>query len=66
MLNHDQFLLSIVFYFFYLFGEFAEVLILSGKSDAYKKIIFIVERVHFHVRVGVKNLTKYFFRRILC
>ena len=32
MLNHNQFLLSIVSYFFYLFGEFEEVLILKGKS----------------------------------
>ena len=60
MRNHNQFLLSIVSYSFYLFGDFAEVLILTGKSDAYKKLICIVERVHFHVRVGVKNLTKYF------
>ena len=60
MCNHNQFLLSIVSYFFYLFGEFAEVSILTGKSDAYNKLICIVERVHFHVRVGVKNLTKYF------
>ena len=36
MLNHNQFLLSIVSYSFYLFVEFAEVLILKGKSDAYK------------------------------
>ena len=36
MLNHNQFLLSIVSYSFYLFVEFAEVLILTGKSDAYK------------------------------
>ena len=48
MCNHNQFLLSIVSYSFYLFGEFAEVLILRGKSDAYKKLICIVERVHFH------------------
>ena len=60
MCNHNQFLLSIVSYSFYLFVEFAEVLILTGNSDAYKKLICIVERVHFHVRVGVKNLTKYF------
>ena len=53
--NHNQFLLSIGSYSFYLFGEFAEVLILTGKSDAYKKLICIVERVYFHVRVGVKN-----------
>ena len=62
--NHNQFLLSIVSYSFYLFVEFAEVLILNGKSDAYKLLICIVERVHFHVRhvrVGVINLTKYFF-----
>ena len=59
MRNHNQFLLSIVSYSFYLFGDFAEVLILTGKSDAYKKLICIVERVHFHARVGVKNLTKY-------
>ena len=51
MCNHNQFL---------LFGQFAEVLILTGKSDAYKKLICIVKRVHFHVRAGVKNLTKYF------
>ena len=61
MLNHNQFLLSIVSYSFYLYVEFAEVLILKGKSDAYKKLICIVERVLFHVRVGVINLTKYFF-----
>ena len=36
MLNHNQFLLSIVSYSFYLFVEFVEVLILKGKSDAYK------------------------------
>ena len=35
MLNNNQFLLSIVFYSFYLFGEFEEVLILRGKCDAY-------------------------------
>ena len=35
MINHNQLLLSIV-YSFYLFVEFAEVLILKGKSDAYK------------------------------
>ena len=38
MLNHNQFLLSIVSvvsYSFYLFVEFAEVLILKGNSDAY-------------------------------
>ena len=56
MLNHNQFLLSIVSYSFYLFVKFAEVLILKGKADAYKELICIVERVHFHVRVGVKNL----------
>ena len=39
MLNHNQFLLSIVSYSFYLFGEFEEVLILKGKSDAYKLLI---------------------------
>ena len=60
MCNHNQFLLSIVSYSFYLFGEFAEVLILTGKSDSYNKLICIVGRVHFHARVGVKNLTKYF------
>ena len=46
---------AIVSYSFYLFGEFAEVLVLTGKSDAYKKLICIVERVHFYVRVGVKT-----------
>ena len=51
MLNRNQFLFSIVSYSFYLFGEFEEVLILKGKSDAYKELICIVERVHFHVRV---------------
>ena len=60
MCNHNQFLLSIVSYSFYLFGDFAEVLILTGKYDVYNKLICIVERVHFHVRVSVKNLTKYF------
>ena len=61
MLNHNQCLLSIVSYSFCLFVEFAEVLILTGKSDAYKELICIVKRVHFHVRVGVINLRKYFF-----
>ena len=62
MLNHNEFLLSIFSYSFYLFGESAEVLILTGKSEGYKPLLIcIVERVHFHVRVGVKNLTKYFF-----
>ena len=37
-----QFLLS-TSYSCYLFGEFAEVLILTGKSDAYNKLICIVE-----------------------
>ena len=37
MLNHNQFLLSIVSYSFYLFVKFAEVLILKGKANAYKK-----------------------------
>ena len=60
MRNHNQFLLSVVSTSFYLFGQLAEVLILTGKSDAYKKLICIVKRVHFHVRVGVKSLTKYF------
>ena len=36
MLNHNQILLSIVSFSFYLFGEFAEVLILKEKSDTYK------------------------------
>ena len=49
MLNHNQFLLSIVSYSFYLFVKFAEVFILKGKTDAYKELICIVERVHFHV-----------------
>ena len=39
MLNPKQFLLSIVSYSFYLFGEFAELLVLTGKSHAYKKLI---------------------------
>ena len=60
MLNHSQFLLSIVCYSFYLFVKFAEVSILKGKADAYKELICIVERVHFHVRVGVKNLKNIF------
>ena len=42
MCNHNQFLLSIISNSFYLFGEFAEVLILTGKSDAYSKLICIV------------------------
>ena len=33
MLNHNQILVSIVSYSFYLFGEFGEVLFLRGKSD---------------------------------
>ena len=65
MLNHNQFLLSIVCYSFYLFVKFAEVLILKGNAEAYKLLIFIMERVHFHVRVGVKNL-KNIFRHLLC
>ena len=37
MLNHEQFLLSIVSYFFLnVWREFAEVIILKGKCDAYK------------------------------
>ena len=36
MLNHNQFLLSIVYDAYYLFLEIAEVLILKGKSDGYK------------------------------
>ena len=36
MLHHNQFLFPIVSYSFYLFVEFEEVLILKGKSDAYK------------------------------
>ena len=36
MLNHNQFLLSIASYSFYLFVEFAEVLMLKRKSDAFK------------------------------
>ena len=36
MLNHDQFLRSIICYSFYLFVKFAEVLILKGNADAYK------------------------------
>ena len=35
MPNHNQ-VLSIASYSFYLFGEFAEVLILKGNSDAYE------------------------------
>ena len=60
MLNHNHFLLSIVSCSFYLFVKFAEVLILKGKADAYKELICIVERVHFYVRVGVKNLKNIF------
>ena len=60
MRNHNQFLLSIVSYSFYLFGKFAEVLILTGKYDTYKKLICIVEGVHFPVQVGVKNFAKHF------
>ena len=64
MCNHNQFLLfNFCFRLLILaicLAIFAEVLILTGKSDAYNKLICIVERVHFHVRVGVKNLTKYF------
>ena len=57
MLNHNQFLLPIVSYSFYLFGEFAEVLILKEKSDAYKKLICIVRRrVHFLIKVQVLTL----------
>ena len=65
MCNHNQFLLSIVSYSFYLFGEFEEILTLTGKSDVYNKLICIVERVHFHVLVGAKNLTNV-FRYLLC
>ena len=61
MSNHDQFPLSIVSYFFYLFGEFAEVLILTGKSDAYNKLICIVERVHFHAPSRCQKLDRIFF-----
>ena len=65
MLNHNHFLLSIVSYSFFLFVKFAEVLILKGKADAYKELICIVEHMHFHAQVGVKNL-KIFFHHLLC
>ena len=65
MLNHNQCLPPIVSYSFYLFVEFEQVLILKGKFDAYKKLICILESVHFPVRVGVKNLTKYFSAEML-
>ena len=57
MLNHNQCLLWIVSYSFYLLSEFAEILILKGRSDECKKPIRIEELVHIHVRVCVKNLT---------
>ena len=60
MLNHNQFLLSIVSYSSYLFVKFVEVLILKGKAEAYQELICIAERMHFHVRVGVKNLKDIF------
>ena len=31
---------------------------LKGKSDAYKQVIFIMQRVHFQVRVGAFNRRK--------
>ena len=60
MLNHNQFLLSIVSYSFYLFVGFAEVLILKGKSDAYSgaRALSCPSRCH--------KLDKIFFPHLLC
>ena len=63
MLNHNQLLLSIVSYSFYLFGEFEEVLILKGKSDAYIKVANLHSRARALScpRLCQQQLTKYFF-----
>ena len=61
MPNHNQFLLSIVSYTFYLFGQFAEVLILTGKSDAYKKLICIVKRIALSCPSRCQKFDKIFF-----
>ena len=37
-----------------MLSDFAKVF-LNGKSDAYKKLICIMQRVHFQGRVGVFN-----------
>ena len=63
MLNHNQFLLSIVSYSFYLFVEFAEVLILKGKSQAANlhsgaRALSCPSRCH--------KLDKIFFPHLLC
>ena len=47
-------------YYFCMLSEFAE-----GKADEYNELIFIMQRVHFQVGVGVFNcqqiLTTIFF-----
>ena len=60
MLNHNQVLLSIVSYSFYLFGEFEEVLILKGKSDAYKA----PAKRSQHVNATYRNMLRAFGHRV--
>ena len=64
MLNHNQFLLSVVSYSFNLFGEFEEVLILKGKSDAYKWLICIVRALL--CPSWCQKLDQIFFCHLLC
>ena len=65
MCNHNQFLL-LISYSCSLFGELAEVLILTGKSDAYNRLICIVECVHMSTCPSqCQKLDRIFFA-ILC
>ena len=64
MISHNQFLLSIVCYSLYLFAEFAEVLILKGKSD-------YLSNLHSGARAlscpsRCRKLDKIFFCHLLC
>ena len=48
-------------YYFCILSEFVKFL--KGKSDAYKQLICIIQRVHCQVRVGVFSCQdKYLFR----
>ena len=66
MLNHNQFLLSIVSYSFYLFVEFAEVLILKGKSNAYTRLSLHSGARALSCPSRCLKLDKIFFRHLLC
>ena len=53
----------ILFTYLCILSEFVKVFSLKEKSDAYKQLICIMQRVHFQVRVGVFSChDKYLFR----